>query len=90
MPMPLVQQETIHRDIAGCSAAEPSSFVIRLEQLRQPRDVDGGPPSLVRGEHLRLARLGLAVARVDVGRRLPRGVADDLTARDRVAFLSAR
>jgi hypothetical protein len=31
---------TIHRDIAGCSAAEPSSFAIRLEQLRRPRDVD--------------------------------------------------
>jgi hypothetical protein len=42
--------------------------LVRLpQQLRQPRDVDGD---------LRLARLGVAVARVDEGKRVAVGVAD--------------
>jgi hypothetical protein len=51
------------------------------EQLRQLRDVDGDAARLVRGEHLRLARLALAIARVNEGERLPVGVPDSIAAR---------
>ena len=47
-----------------------------LEQLRQPRDVDGDPPRLVLREHLRLQSFGRIVARIQIGQRLAVSVAD--------------
>jgi hypothetical protein len=52
------------------------------DQLGQSRDVGGNPPALVRREHLRLPRLGLVLAAVEIRDRLPVGVADDIAAGD--------
>jgi hypothetical protein len=41
---------------------------------------NGNPPRLVLREHLRLPRLGVIVARVEVGERLPVGVSDNIAA----------
>jgi hypothetical protein len=51
----------------GCRARElnPHWILVALtlpKQLRQPRDIDGDPPRLVRRQHLRLPRLGLVIA----------------------------
>jgi hypothetical protein len=51
------------------------------QQLQQSRDVASDPPRLIRREHLRLPRLGLVLARVDIGQRLPVGVMHDIAAR---------
>ena len=67
------------------AASSTSLIAPRLPwRLRQPRDVDGDPPRLVLRQHLRLPRLGLVVAGVEVGKRLPVGVADDVAAGDRL------
>jgi hypothetical protein len=58
-----------------------SAVILPMQQLRQPCDVDGDPSGLVFREHLRLPRLDLGGAAVDVGDRLPVGVADDIAAR---------
>jgi hypothetical protein len=50
------------------------------EELRQPRDVYGDPSRLVLRQYLRLPRLVLVVAGVDVRKGLPVGVAYDVTA----------
>jgi hypothetical protein len=54
------------------------------KQLRQPRHVDGDAPSLVFREYLRLPRLDLGLAAVDVSGRLSTGVTDDVAAGYRV------
>jgi hypothetical protein len=65
--------------------APRSSLALALsQQLRQPRDVDGDPPRLVRRQDLRLPSLGLVLSRVQVGERLPSRVAHDVAARDLV------
>jgi hypothetical protein len=55
------------------------------KQLRRPREVDGDPPGLVVCQNLRLSRFGLVVAGIDVGKCLPVGVSDDVTACDLVS-----
>ena len=70
---------------SAASANPPrSAVVLTVQQLRQPRDVDGDPPRLVLREHLRLQRFGIVVAGVEVRERLPVGIPDDIAARDLV------
>jgi hypothetical protein len=57
------------------------------EKLWQPRDVDGDPSRLIFREHVRLPRLDLGLAAVDVGDRLSTGVTDDVAAGYRVGVL---
>jgi hypothetical protein len=54
------------------------------QQLRQPCDVDRDPPRLILREHLCLQSIGRIVARLQIGKRLAVGVADDVTARNGV------
>jgi hypothetical protein len=69
----------------GALRERQGSVAIRFpEQLRRPRDVDGDPPRLVFRQHLRLPRLVLAVAGVEVRERLAVGVPDDVPARNLV------
>jgi hypothetical protein len=42
---------------------------------------NGNPPRLVLRQHLGLSSFGVVVTGVEVGKRLPIGVADDLAAR---------
>ena len=49
----------------------------RAQQLRQLGDVDGDAPGLVAGEEMRRRAPAPLLLEIDVGERLPVGVADD-------------
>jgi hypothetical protein len=67
------------------SAAQYANWPRRLSHVGdrsaqaapQPRDIDSDPPRLIFREHVRLPRLGLGLAAVEVGDRLSTGVTDD-------------
>ena len=56
------------------------SLIPCAQELRRPGNVSGNPARLVFGEHLRLHRVGLGSAAVDVSEGLPIGIAHDMTA----------
>jgi hypothetical protein len=60
------------------------------EQLRQPRDVRRDAACLIFCEHVRLPRLGLGLAAIDVGERSCTGVTDAIAARYRVGVPGRR
>jgi hypothetical protein len=52
-----------------------------VQQLRQPRDVDGDPAHLIVREHLCLSGISLGFPTVEIRDGLPGGIADDIAAR---------
>ena len=69
---------------AGARGVRPSFLV--PQKLRQPRNINCDAARFVVSQHLRLQRVGLRRAVVDIGERLAVRVAHDLAAGDLLGF----
>jgi hypothetical protein len=81
---PVCQSYVNNSQTPAARLAPASVAICPPEQLRQPRNVDGDPSRLVLRQQLRLPRLVLVVAGVELRDRLPVGIPDDVTAENLV------